>query len=356
MDHLHLRHTASTGSAAQACLAHIARHPLDGTRASPLFTVTETVRRLQQAAATGDRLWVINDRMDETAGTGPVSAWPLWFSEQSRNDERPLFYLTQSPTSAHLSMLTAQTAERGIILNDIESAPSRWAKGAHPWLPLWLATNRQCTPFDPACGEEASAILAGALQDLYVDGQPGFYYLTLHDEPGDKLPCDRSQASLGMYRLDAGPQDAQAPRVRLLGAGLMLREVRAAAALLQERWGVCAEVWSCPSYTRLARDAERHARRNRFGRGNVTASCHLHVCLAGATSPVVAVTGYAEFVAAQLAAYVTAPFTALGSDSLEPGQRLDRHWIVAAALRGLAGQGVISEQRVAEALEVYRLG
>jgi pyruvate dehydrogenase E1 component len=356
MDHLHLRHTASTGSAAQACLAHIARHPLDGTRTSPLYTVTEIVRRLQQTAATRDSLWVINDRVDETSGTGSVSAWPLWFSEQSRNDERPLFYLTQSPTSAHLSMLTAQTAERGIILNDIESAPSRWAKGAHPWLPLWLAANRQCTPFDPACGEEASAILAGALQDLYVEGKPGFYYLTLHDEPGDELPCDRSQASLGMYRLDAGPQDVQAPRVRLLGAGLMLREVRAAAALLRDQWGICAEVWSCPSYTRLARDAERHARRNRFGRGKVTASCHLHVCLAGTASPIVAVTGYAEFVAAQLAAYVTAPFTALGSDSLEPGQRLDRHWIVATALRGLAGQGVIGEQRVAEALEAYRLG
>lgn len=356
MDHLRLRHTASTGSAAHACLAHIARHHPGGTQASPLFTVTEIVRRLQQTPATCDRLWVINDRSDGTSGTGPVSAWPLWFSEQSRNDERPLFYLTQSPTSAHLSMLTAQTAERGIILNDIESAPSRWAKGAHPWLPLWLAANRQCTPFDPACGEEAKAIVTGALQDLYVEGQPGFCYLTLHDEPGDGLACDRSQASLGLYRLDAGPQEAGAPQVRLLGAGLMLREVRAAAALLHERWGVCAEVWSCPSYTRLARDADRHARRNRFARGQVTTQCHLHACLAGAASPIVAVTGYAEFVAAQLAAHVTAPFTALGSDSLEPGQRLDRHWIVATALRGLAGQGVISEQCVAEALKAYRLG
>lgn len=48
--------------------------------------------------------------------------------------------------------------------------------------------------------------------------------------------------------------------------------------------------------------------------------------------------------------------TALSSDSLEPGQRLDRHWIVATALRGLSGQGVIGERRVAEALEAYRLG
>jgi pyruvate dehydrogenase E1 component len=48
--------------------------------------------------------------------------------------------------------------------------------------------------------------------------------------------------------------------------------------------------------------------------------------------------------------------TALSSDSLEPGQRLDRHWIVATALRGLVGQGVISEQRVVEALGTYRLG
>ncbi|MBA1193194.1 hypothetical protein G7007_10005 [Pseudomonas entomophila] len=45
--------------------------------------------------------------------------------------------------------------------------------------------------------------------------------------------------------------------------------------------------------------------------------------------------------------------TALSSDNLEPGQRLDRHWIVVTALRG---QGVIGERRVAEALKAYRLG
>jgi len=88
----------------------------------------------------------------------------------------------------------------------------------------------------------------------------------------------------------------------------------------------------------------------------VTVRCHLHACLTGSALPILAVTGYAEFVAARLAAHVTAPFMALGCGSLEPDQRLDRHWIVATALHELAGRDVIGELRVAEALEVYRLG
>ncbi|MBK5003406.1 transketolase-like TK C-terminal-containing protein [Pseudomonas sp. S32] len=356
MDHLRLQHTPNTMSAAQACIAEIERGYRDkaGTHGSPLFTVFDLLKRLQGSTTTSGQFWMINDRATDPQGGTAISAWPLWFSEQSRRDERPLFYMTQAPTSAEVSMLTAQTAERGIILNDIESSPSRWAKGAHPWLPLWLASNRRCTPFDPACGDEAKAILVGALHELYLEGAPGFCYMTLHDIPGEGLACDRSAAHLGMYRLTSASEGAVA-QVRLLGAGLMLREVRAAAALLHGEWGLDAEVWSCPSYTRLARDAERQARSRRLQRAEPPVSCHLQQCLGTSEVPVVAVTGYAEFVAAQLGAYVAAPFTALGADSLDPSQHLDRHWIVVTVLRALAERGEVGTASVSEALSRYRL-
>lgn len=356
MDNLRLYRTASTGSAALACIKRIERSYAEGvgTQCSPLFTIVDLIRRLENDSTTNNQFWMINERPNDTLGGTAISAWPLWFSEQARNDERPLFYMTQSTTSAHISMLTSQTAQRGIILNDIESSPSRWAKGAHPWLPLWLASNRQCTPFDPACGDEARAILVGALHEKYVEGASGFCYMTLHDEPGDGLVCDRTQAHLGMYRLSTPASGTQ--QVRLLGAGLILREVRAAADLLRHDWGIDAEVWSCPSYTKLARDAESHSRLKWLRRGESREHCHLHNCLNTSDTPVVAVTGYAEFVAAQLASHVTASFTALGADSLEPTQRLGQHWIVVTALRALAADKHIKASLVGDALKRYDLG
>ncbi len=355
MDSLRLQRTIETGSAARSCIECIERGHRTGevTQSSPLFTVVDLIKRLESDSRTAGKFWRINDRASEPSTSAAISAWPLWFSEQSRNDERPLFYITQSATSAHLSMLTSQTGQRGIILNDIESSPSRWAKGAHPWLPLWLASNRQCTPFDPASGDEAKAILAGALDELYVQGAPGFCYMTLHDESGVGLACDRTQAYLGMYRLDEPTQGTR--QVRLLGAGLMLREVRAAAQILHDDWGIAAEVWSCPSYTKLARDADCQSRHKRLSRGETPTKSHLQGCLNSSETPVVAVTGYAEFVAAQLAAHVRAPFRALGADSLEPHQRLDRHWIAVTALRELASQEQISTSLISKAMKRYRL-
>lgn len=158
---------------------------------------------------------------------------------------------------------------------------------------------------------------------------------------------------MGMYRIYA-PSSAT-HQVRLLGAGLMLREVRAAAQLLHEDWGIATQVWSCPSYTKLAPEAEKQSRVKRLQRGAAQSSCHLQDCLKGSRTPLIAVTGYAEFVAAQLGAHVSAPLTALGADSLEPRQRLDRHWIAVTALRALACQEEISASAVGEPMKRYCL-
>ena len=350
MDTLHLQRTQHTGQAAAACLRsleHTALEPGSPRRAA--LGLVETLRRDRHSHG---QFWLIDDRADPEQPGLAISAWPLWFSDSARNDERPLFYFTRSATSAHLEMLTAQTADRGIILNDIEALPSRWAKGAHPWLPLWLAANWHCLPFDPACGAEAQAIMAGALRELYLEGRAGFCYLTLHDTPDETLDCDRRDAYRGMYRLCG----SAAPQVRLLGAGQMLQEVRAAARQLAQDWGVACEVWSCPSYTRLAREAAAVLRWNRNHRQHAARRSHLEACLGSTGVPVVAVTGYDAFVVNQLGVHVDAPFTALGADTLAPGQGLGRDWITFVALQALAREGVVGTRDLRRALRQYGLG
>ena len=58
----------------------------------------------------------------------------------------------------------------------------------------------------------------------------------------------------GMYLFKGGDKKAKAPRVQLLGSGTIFREVIEAANLLRNDWGVESDLWSCPSFTELARD------------------------------------------------------------------------------------------------------
>src|SRR3979411_715774 len=57
----------------------------------------------------------------------------------------------------------------------------------------------------------------------------------------------------GMYLLRESKSKGKS-RVQLLGSGTILREVIAAAELLEADWGVAADVWSATSFTELRRD------------------------------------------------------------------------------------------------------
>lgn len=361
--------TRETGQAAQACIDKIQTltHQLDEGSSSPLYTMIEIANRLEKDPGTAKQIWVIrsNKRPGVETEHSRISAWPLRFSSQARASERPLLYLISSATSAELCALSDESFQRGIFCNDIETMPSTWPKGAHPWMPLWLVANPRCVPFDPASGVEARAIAMEALKSLYVDGSNGFYYMALHDEPHDFIgpvsSFNASQALKGMYRVGETGAAAQ-PRVRLLGAGLALRAVISAARMLHDDWGVASELWSCPSYTRLARDADSTRRWNRMHPDRPRRSSHLRECLGAEDCPIIAVTGYAQHVADQIGAHITSRFVALGADSITSlsarpalGKTVGDRWIVTLALRALAQDGKIPQAFVGQAMRRYLL-
>src|SRR5207237_180650 len=57
----------------------------------------------------------------------------------------------------------------------------------------------------------------------------------------------------GMYLLRESKAKHKS-RVQLLGSGTILREVLAAADLLEADWGIAADVWSATSLTEMRRD------------------------------------------------------------------------------------------------------
>jgi hypothetical protein len=134
--------------------------------------------------------------------------------------------------------------------------------------------------------------------------------------------------------------------VRLLGSGTILREVIAAAELLQHDWQVASDVWSATSYSELARDAREVERWNRLHPEAPRRASHVQACLGG-DLPIVAASDYVRAWPQLVASHAGAPFVALGTDGFGRSDtraelrrffEIDRHQIVLAALDSSGAQ------------------
>ena len=345
--------TAATRRSAAACLAALAGQGGQRLPMSPRGALAAIAARLRQDARLDGHLHIVSTRAPQDEAPGrplQASAWQLRFGRPGQADT-PLLYLVHAQSVESLRALLQASCGRGIVCNDAEAEQARthWPKGVQPALPAWLAAQPGCMPFDPASGVEARAILEGALRALYLDRHPGFYYLATHDadaaQDGALSADDAAAACLGMYRLPSAHGDRPA-QVRLCGAGSTLASASGAAALLWRDWQVVAEVWSCPSYTRLARDAREAGHWNLCHPSAPPRSTHLQRCLGDSAAPVVAVSGYGRQIAGQIGGHLRARLIALDHDA-------DASWMAIAALRALADEGSFDIRRLEQALRQY---
>jgi len=211
---------------------------------------------------------------------------------------------------------------------------------------LLASTVPNCVAYDPCYGYELALIVQDGMRRMLQDQEDVFYYVTVMNENYEHpaMPAGAEEGiRRGMYRLRAATLAPDAPRVRLLGSGTILREVLAAADRLEKEHGVAAEVWSVTSFTELRRDAlecERwnadHARDRR--------TSWVEQCLGDARVSVVAATDYVRAVADLIRAWVPGKYVTLGTDgfgrsdtraALRSYFRVDAQSIVEAALRSV---------------------
>ncbi|MDS4071757.1 MAG: pyruvate dehydrogenase (acetyl-transferring), homodimeric type [Defluviicoccus sp.] len=230
---------------------------------------------------------------------------------------------------------------------------------------LWSGAIPNCISYDPTFGYEVAVIVQDGLRRMYQEQEDVFYYLTVMNENYEhpEMPKGVEQDILkGMYLFKQGAK-SNGPRVQLLGSGAILREVIAAAELLKKDWGVDADLWSCPSFTELARDGNAVARWNLLNPTVKKAKLsHVEQCLKDTRGPVVASTDYVRLVAEQIRPFVPRRFTVLGTDGFGRSDtrdklrhffEVDRHWVTIAALKALADDGTIEPAKVAEAIKKY---
>ena len=230
---------------------------------------------------------------------------------------------------------------------------------------ILASTIPNCVSYDPSFAHEVGVILHHGLKRMVERQENVYYYLTLLNEnyamPGLR-PGTEEEIIRGMYLLEEGAK--KTPRVNLLGSGTILRESQAAKVLLEQDFGVAANVWSCPSFNELARDGQDCERWNLLHPLEKPRVPFVAQQLSGASGPVIASTDYMKNYAEQIRAFIPAgrAYRVLGTDGfgrsdfrtrLRAHFEINRHYIVVAALKALADEGTVPAAKVALAITQY---
>ena len=229
-------------------------------------------------------------------------------------------------------------------------------------------TIPNCVTYDPTFAHEVAVIMQDGLRRMVQNQENIFYYITLLNEnypmPGLQAGTEE-QILKGMYMVKPGQKVPESGlRVQLLGSGTILRESFFAQELLEKDWGVAADVWSCPSFNELTREGQEVDRFNMLHPLEAAKVPFVSQQLAAHPGPVIASTDYMKAYAEQIRPYMPKgrTYKVLGTDGfgrsdfrakLREHFEVNRHYIVVAALRGLADEGKINATTVAEAIKKY---
>jgi pyruvate dehydrogenase E1 component len=230
---------------------------------------------------------------------------------------------------------------------------------------LMSATIPNCISYDPTFSYELAVIIQEGLRRMVQNQEDVYYYITLMNEnySHPAMPEGSAEGILkGMYSFSKSK--AKGEKVQLMGSGVILREVIAAAELLEQDWGISADVWSVPSFTELRREGLECDRWNMLNPEKPQKVSYVATSLKDAKGPVIASTDYMKSFAEQIQRFVPNKFVALGTDgfgrsdsreALRDFFEVNRYYVVVAALKALSDEGKLPVAKVAEAVKKYSL-
>jgi pyruvate dehydrogenase E1 component len=161
----------------------------------------------------------------------------------------------------------------------------------------------------------------------------------------------------GLYRFK--PAETAKAIVHLFGSGPILNEAIKAQQILEEKYGIYADVWSATSYSELRRDALACERWNRLHPHEAPRTPYLLQALDGYDGPIVAASDYMKIMVDGLAPWLPGRITSLGTDGFgrsENREHLRRHFevdaesIAIAAMSCLAREHKVSVEMAAGAI------
>lgn len=237
---------------------------------------------------------------------------------------------------------------------------------------LMSAMIPNCVSYDPCFAYEMAVIIRQGLERMYKNNEDIFYYITAMNEnythPAlPKQPGVEEGIIQGIYLLREGQlskSKAEKAEVVLLGSGAILREVLAAAEMLETEYQVNAHVFSVTSFTELRKEALKIERENLFSLAEKPKLPYITRTLKKYDCPVIAATDYMKTLADGVRGFISQPYRVLGTDGfgrsdtrekLRDFFEVDRRYIVMAALKSLSERDKILPLKVTRAMQAYQI-
>jgi pyruvate dehydrogenase E1 component len=217
--------------------------------------------------------------------------------------------------------------------------------------------------YDPAFAYEIATIVEEGIDRMYRKGESLFYYITVMNEPYAMPPMpsgSREGILKGAYRFRTASNGKSKLRAQLFGSGAILREVLKAQEILEEKYGVAADVWSVTSYKALYVDGIETERWNLLHPTAKPRVPYISRCLAGAHGVFVAASDYLKAQANLISKWMPRRIVSLGTDgfgrsesrrSLRDFFEIDSRFIALATLRELLSEGKIQSSIVEQAIK-----
>ncbi|ENM5725495.1 pyruvate dehydrogenase (acetyl-transferring), homodimeric type [Vibrio mimicus] len=227
---------------------------------------------------------------------------------------------------------------------------------------ILAGTVPNCISYDPTFAYEVAVILQDGIRRMYGEQENVFYYLTLMNESyaHPAMPAGAEEGiRKGIYKLET--YAGNKAKVQLMSSGTIMNEVRKAAQILSEEYGVASDVYSVTSFNELARDGQAC---DRFNMLHPEADVKVpYIAQVMGTEPAIAATDYMKNYADQVRAFIPAEsYKVLGTDGFgrsDSRENLRRHfevnagYVVVAALNELAKRGEVEKSVVAAAIKKF---
>lgn len=221
-----------------------------------------------------------------------------------------------------------------------------------------------CVSYDPTYGYEVAVIVQDGLRRMLEEQEDVFYYLTVMNEnyKQPEMPKGVEEGIIkGIYKLETIGRANSKKKVKLLGSGTILEQVRAAAIKLHDDYGVAVEVYSVPSFNELARDGQTCDRFNMLHpEADAKVPYITEVLNEGFDGPTITATDYIKNYGEQVRAYVPGTYRVLGTDgfgrsdsraNLRRHFEVDAEYVTFAALYELFKQGELDGKTLNKAMQ-----
>jgi len=227
-------------------------------------------------------------------------------------------------------------------------------------------TIPNCISYDPTYGYELAVIVQDGINRMYGEKQEDvFYYLTTLNENYKQpaMPQGVEEGiKKGIYKLDT-VEASNDYKVKLLGSGSILEQVRAAASILANDYNIKSEVYSVTSYNELTREAQDIERYNLLHPNEENKVAYVTSALGDDDENVIiSATDYMKIYSDQLRGYVKGSFKVLGTDgfgrsdsraNLRSHFEVDANFIVYTTLASLVDEGKLDKTVLVEAITKF---